>query len=207
MKIDRLPFPKNEFRTDDWSNIEFAAWEYADILVSTGGAKQVSDEILAHYCLGYYTGQVNNGGHSQLTYNMDIDLKRSEFLMNGVIFGLNMIGASDFIPIARKYDQWLTKYPGDAAQQTGFSGGRASYLDQLDEEFFRLNKINNAGKDIIRSRCKSTTQISYINRRLNQEYVYLIPVLTEVWLMQAQILDYVEDDLVDEKYLEMVSNF
>lgn len=132
--------PVKQSWLNDPVNIEisYEAWSVAHDLVFGKTRADVSEKIRNAYAIGYYGAQVDNGGHSQLVYNMDVQEIRSPFLIDSFKKGAAMVGAPEFSEVATDLEGWIRSNPLDALDQTGFDGGRAEYLDDLDERFSEL---------------------------------------------------------------------
>lgn len=91
--------------------------------------------VQAYYC-DYYLAQVNNGGHSQFIHNSAM----RDFELTSIDQGLQAMGAYDAHKIFADMMAWANANPQETAAQTGFTGGRAEYLDQLDKRFYALEK-------------------------------------------------------------------
>ena len=98
-------------------------------------------EILAKaiqaYHADFYLAQVNNGGHSQLIHNGRGNL---DYIVSDVRAGLSGMKAQAHLAIIEQMAAWVAQHPDEASQQTGFEGGRAQFLDQLDSRFYEADK-------------------------------------------------------------------
>lgn len=136
--IDQLLLPSSIVEDPIERDLGYEAWDRAHDLMFRNPVLPASQRIRDFYCFGYYMGEVRNGGHSQLVYNMDIRHKRSPFLINGAILGASTIGVPEFSSIGRDFAAWIQENPLEALEQTGFDGGRADFLDELDERVSAL---------------------------------------------------------------------
>ena len=94
-----------------------------------------AEALQAYYC-DYYLTQVNNGGHSQFVHNSRL----APETMNAIAKGLDQMGATETHQIFLNMLEWAEKNPAEAAAQTGFNGGRAAYLDELDTQFYDVER-------------------------------------------------------------------
>lgn len=134
--------PVKQSWINDPINIEinFEAWSVAHDLVFGKMGANVSEEIRNAYAIGYYGSQVENGGHSQLVYNIDVQEIRSPFLTSSFKKGAAMVGAPEFSEVVTDFESWIGSNSQEALDQTGFDDGRAEYLDDLDARFSELTQ-------------------------------------------------------------------
>lgn len=90
---------------------------------------EISQRALQAYHLDYYLEQVANGGHSQFLRNGGGNLS---FLLADIRTALTALGAESQRLVFEDLVGWLSANPREAAEQTGFAGGRAPALDELD---------------------------------------------------------------------------
>ncbi|MGX5848100.1 DMP19 family protein [Mesorhizobium sp. PL10] len=93
--------------------------------------------LQAHAC-ERYLGQVNNGGHSQFVRNSFDDLP---VVVANVRAGLSAMSAERHLAVANGLLAWTIANPDDIARQTGFAGGRAAGLNELDVQFRAAEKL------------------------------------------------------------------
>jgi len=98
---------------------------------------EIPVEAMWLYHSDYYLAQVNNGGHSQFIYNSNL----SEIVLSDISKGLDLIGATKMKSCFEEMRQWISRNPLDAARQDGF-GNRESFLDELDRQFYKLQKTD-----------------------------------------------------------------
>lgn len=85
----------------------------------------------------FYLAQVNNGGHSQFIHNCFANLPH---VIADVRAGLAAMEAKDHLAIFERMAAWVVQNPGEVSKQTGFEGGRAPLLDELDDLFYAADK-------------------------------------------------------------------
>lgn len=178
------------------AEISYEAWNIAHNLIFGSSEVFVTDEIRSLYALGYYDAQVKNGGHSQLAYNMDMGELRSSFIFDSFRFGAEMIGAGDFAQVCIDFQTWILTNPGDTKGQTGFEGGRAEYLDDLDDRFSELDHAYECTlKNILEKSVNAKEQV-FLKECLerNVEWSGDLNALTTVWLLSSGILTPVPDN-------------
>lgn len=79
-----------------------------------------------------YLGQVNNGGHSQFIGNRVGQLQQ---LLPSIRAGLVDMAANMHVAVLDGVAAWMKAHPEEIGRQTGFSGGRAPELIELDRQF------------------------------------------------------------------------
>jgi hypothetical protein len=89
------------------------------------------------YCADYYLAQVMNGGHSQFINNCRAN---APYMWSGARLGLAGMGAGAHAGILDRMVAWAQANPQVAEMQTGFDGGRAEALDELDDIFLAIEK-------------------------------------------------------------------
>jgi len=98
---------------------------------------EISAKAMAAYHADYYLGQVNNGGHSQFIHNCHSGL---HLIMSDVRAGLTGMNATAHLSIFEQVAAWVAENADEASKQTGFEGGRAQPLDELDTLFYQAEK-------------------------------------------------------------------
>lgn len=93
--------------------------------------------LQAHAC-ERYLGQVNNGGHSQFVRNSFDGLP---VVVANVRAGLSAMSAERHLAVANGLLAWTIANPDEIAKQTGFAGGRAAGLNDLDIQFRAAEKL------------------------------------------------------------------
>ncbi|AZN99052.1 DUF4375 domain-containing protein [Mesorhizobium sp. M9A.F.Ca.ET.002.03.1.2] len=88
-----------------------------------------------------YLAQVNNGGHSQFIHNCNVYGILGE-VINHAATGLAGMGALQHLAVLKRMAAWADRYPDEVKEQTGFEGGRASLLDELDDLFYEADKAS-----------------------------------------------------------------
>lgn len=81
-----------------------------------------------------YALEVSNGGHSQFIRNY-----RGGFDKITSDAGLALAGmrAPNHLAALEQMVAWVREHPTEAEEQTGFEGGRADFLDKLDDLFYK----------------------------------------------------------------------
>jgi hypothetical protein len=101
------------------------------------GRDEISQKAVQAYHADYYLAQVNNGGHSQFIRNCG---GNAPFVWADARAGLEAMGASGQADLLDRMIEWAEAHPEEAASQTGFNGGRAAELDELDTAFYATEK-------------------------------------------------------------------
>lgn len=86
-------------------------------------------ELVDLYYLDFYVAQVRNGGHSQFTHNSKANFQQVLGATNGALSSTQMPKVS---AVFHDFQKWCEQNPQKVSEQTGFSGGRAPELDELD---------------------------------------------------------------------------
>ncbi|MGL5011119.1 MAG: DMP19 family protein [Paracoccaceae bacterium] len=94
---------------------------------------ELPPEAVQVYMADYYLAQVNNGGHSQYIGN---SRQRLEMNSKHTVAGLQAMGATAQLGIHKAMLDWVDANPVEALEQTGFTGGIAPYLKDLDRSFY-----------------------------------------------------------------------
>jgi hypothetical protein len=98
---------------------------------------ELTDKAMQAFHSDFYLAQVLNGGHSQFIHNCFQNLP---FVVEDVRAGLTGMEARAFLPIFEQAAAWIIANPEEAKKQTGFEGGRAPFLDELDTQFYAANQ-------------------------------------------------------------------
>ncbi|WP_019956526.1 DMP19 family protein [Yoonia vestfoldensis] len=98
---------------------------------------EVPVQAIRSYHADYYLAQVNNGGHSQFIHNCG---KNYDSTTTNARAGLAGMGAVAHLGLLDKMMDWVAQNPDQALGQTGFGGGRAAFLDELDTAFYAAEK-------------------------------------------------------------------
>jgi hypothetical protein len=80
-----------------------------------------------------YGMEVTNGGHSQFIRNYRGGLDK---ITSDARLALAGMRAANHLAVLEKMVAWVREYPKEAEEQTGFEGGRADFLDRLDDLFY-----------------------------------------------------------------------
>lgn len=100
---------------------------------------ELPEKAMQAFHADFYLAQVNNGGHSQFIHNSFGNLP---FVIRDVRAALTGMKADAFLATFERMAAWVDKNPDEAKKQTGFEGGRAALLDELDEAFYDADKTN-----------------------------------------------------------------
>lgn len=106
---------------------------------------EVPADLRAMFALGYYIGNVENGGHAQFIGNAygyygAGPLRMLDWATEAAArFGL--VQTQAVLADARA---WVIAHPDEAAQQTGMTGGRDVALDPLDKAFNQADLVSEA---------------------------------------------------------------
>jgi hypothetical protein len=97
---------------------------------------ELLQKALQVYHADYYLEQVNNGGHSQFIHN---SRSIAQHVCSDALNGLDAMNAPH-AAVLRSMMTWVAAHPDEAKLQTGFEGGRAPYLDELDRHFYQTEQ-------------------------------------------------------------------
>ena len=130
------PLEKNDSSA---SALVEAVRNYAEKMLSVGlyRREEITEKAVFLGRALYYEGQVNNGGHSQFIGNSGSDGPTIFEDAGNAIF---QSGAEKHASIFQKFLSWVHEHPQEAAKQTGFGKEISPYLQQLDSEFYALNR-------------------------------------------------------------------
>ncbi|KAA3450851.1 hypothetical protein C7I87_08900 [Mesorhizobium sp. SARCC-RB16n] len=81
-----------------------------------------------------YGLEVSNGGHSQFIRNYYGHLDK---ITSDARLALAGMRAESHLAILEQMVAWVREHPEEAKEQTGFEGGRADFLDRLDDLFHK----------------------------------------------------------------------
>ncbi|MDX8526833.1 DUF4375 domain-containing protein [Mesorhizobium sp. MSK_1335] len=79
-----------------------------------------------------YGLEVTNGGHSQFIRNYRGGFDK---ITSDARLALAGMRATNHLAVLEQMVAWVSEHPKEAEEQTGFDGGRASFLDRLDDLF------------------------------------------------------------------------
>jgi hypothetical protein len=94
---------------------------------------EIHPKAMQAYHADFYLAQVNNGGHSQFIHNCHGNLP---YVATDVRAGLAGMKAETQLSIFEQMTAWIAQNPEEVSKQTGFQGGRAAPLDELDKAFY-----------------------------------------------------------------------
>ncbi|MEM1045116.1 MAG: DUF4375 domain-containing protein [Pseudomonadota bacterium] len=114
---------------------------YTNFLMEKGlyRREEMPREAVQAYHADYYLAQVNNGGHSQFIGN---SASNAANVWADALAALQAMKACEHAAILERMLTWVRDNSDEAKQQTGFSGGVAADLKELDEEFYKLENEN-----------------------------------------------------------------
>jgi len=81
-----------------------------------------------------YGLEVTNGGHSQFIRNYRGHFDKIASDARSALTGMR---ATNHLAALEQMIAWVREHPEEAGEQTGFEGGRADFLDGLDDLFFK----------------------------------------------------------------------
>lgn len=206
--VRQIPLPLSLLQDPFSNEVDYEVWERAYHLLFAIPKIPISDEILNFYCLGFYKAEVYNGGHSQLVANMDVGNKiHSPFLISGFIAGARMVGAPKFATIGQDFENWLKENPIEAMNQTGFKGGRAEFLDDLDYRFSQLNESMQFKLAELRSSSNDIQERKYIQECIDRTGNWSgdLNALEMVWLLRSDLILAVPDDAYKAAWSKLFS--
>ena len=122
---------------DDPHPLVGAVIDYVNVLMSQGrfNRREIPDLAIAAYHADYYLAQVSNGGHSQFIHNCAANLPHTTA---DVLHCLTEMDADEYLLVFRLFNEWVQSNPEEVPLQTGFDGGRAPRLDELDDMFYAV---------------------------------------------------------------------
>lgn len=141
MQVEKIIVPKSAMdalQTDPYKLVQSVV-DYVNYLMEVGRFNRFEipfEAIQAYHC-DYYLAQVNNGGHAQFVGNSRANLT---YTLADILAGLSAMGADCYLELATKMERWIHANPKVASEQTGFEGGIAPELEQLDIPFYELNQ-------------------------------------------------------------------
>ena len=135
--LPQSSFEQSEYRDED---IVQAVVNYVNTLFDRGLYRRHELPLFALqvYHADFYLAQVNNGGHSQFIHNSGT---KAGHIFDDALAGLIAMGATTQAALLRDMIAWCEANPAAANEQTGFSGGRAPFLDSLDDRVYAAEKL------------------------------------------------------------------
>lgn len=97
---------------------------------------EIPQKAMQAYHADFYLAQVLNGGHSQFIHNSFGNLP---FVVKDTRAALEGMKADALLAIFERAASWIEANPEEVKKQTGFEGGRAPLLDELDTAFYKAN--------------------------------------------------------------------
>lgn len=131
-------FNESEYRDDD---IVQGVVNYVNAMFDSGLYRrhELPSLALQAYHADFYLAQVNNGGHSQFIHNSG---HKAKHIFADALAGLSAMGAATQAGLLQEMIAWVDGNPTAASEQTGFSGGRAPFLDSLDDRLYAAEKAD-----------------------------------------------------------------
>jgi hypothetical protein len=113
----------------------FAVMQFVTAMVSKGLYRypEIDPKAMQVLHADTYSLEVKNGGHSQFIHNAGHEI---DAMIADARAGLTACGAKGQLATLEKMSAWIAEHPNEAAEQTGFEGGRDDFLDALDDEFY-----------------------------------------------------------------------
>ena len=118
----------------------FAVDKFIHIMVSKGLYRhsEISLKAMQVSHADLYSAEVKNGGHSQFIHNAGQEF---DTMVANARAGLTAAGAKGQLTTLEKMSVWVAEHPDEAAEQTGFDGGRDDFLDTLDDAFYDADEV------------------------------------------------------------------
>ncbi|TPL92761.1 DUF4375 domain-containing protein [Mesorhizobium sp. B2-3-11] len=115
--------------------IVFAVQKFIHSIVSEGlyRKSELNPKAMQVSHADLYSAEIANGGHSQFIHNAG---GAFDTMVANARAGLTAIGAKGQLATLEKMSTWVSEHPDEAEEQTGFEGGRADFLDTLDDAFY-----------------------------------------------------------------------
>jgi hypothetical protein len=139
----RVIVPESAFEQSEYRDYEIVQTvvDYVNVMLDRGlyHRHELPQFALQAYYADYYLAQVNNGGHSQFIHNSG---RKAKQIFADALAGLTAMGATAQAGLLQEMIAWFDANPAIANEQTGFSGGRAPFLDGLDDRFYDAEKID-----------------------------------------------------------------
>lgn len=131
-------FNQTKYRDDD---IVQGVVDYVNAMFDRGLYRrhELPSLALQAYHADFYLAQVNNGGHSQFIHNSG---HKAKHIFADALAGLIAMGAATQAGLLQEMIAWVDANPAAASEQTGFSGGRAPFLNSLDDRFYAAEKAD-----------------------------------------------------------------
>lgn len=113
----------------------FAVMQFVIAMVSKGLYRypEIDPKAMQAVHADSYSSEVKNGGHSQFIHNAGQEIGA---MIANARAGLTACGAKGQLATLEKMSGWIADHPDEAAEQTGFEGGRDDFLDTLDHAFY-----------------------------------------------------------------------
>ena len=127
--------------TGDETDLVWRLVNDVNAMTSTGLYRidEIWPELIGLYYLDFYVAQVRNGGHSQFTHNARSNFQQVLDAVEDALSNTHMPQVSE---VFDAYRQWCLGNPKLITEQTGFTGGRAPELDELDQQLYSaLDKV------------------------------------------------------------------
>jgi hypothetical protein len=117
-----------------------AVMQFVTAMVSKGHYRypEIDPKAMQVLHADSYSSEVKNGGHSQFIHNAGQEIGA---MIANARAGLTACGAKGQLASLEKMSAWIAEHPDEAAEQTGFEGGRDEFLDTLDDAFYDADKV------------------------------------------------------------------
>ena len=117
----------------------FAVMQFVTAMVSKGLYRypEIDPKAMQVLHADSYSSEVKNGGHSQFIHNAGQEIGA---MIANARAGLTACGAKGQLATLEKMSGWIADHREEAAEQTGFEGGRDDFLDTLDDAFYDAEK-------------------------------------------------------------------
>ena len=114
----------------EWADVELQTGisEFVHAVIQAGAfvPRELPPKVMQIHLIGYYTGQVNNGGHAQFMHNCG---KAFPITVADVLVGLKLIGAERQHQVLSEFAAWAARNADEAREI------RAKTLGDFDRRF------------------------------------------------------------------------
>lgn len=105
--------------------------------------EQLDPNLRSMFLLGYYLGNVRNGGHSQFIGNAFNFYNGSPVLfVNWAMDAAEQYSMPDTLKIMREFLAWISTNPEEASKQTGFTPHVSPELRPFDDALLKADTID-----------------------------------------------------------------
>ncbi len=143
--VARILVPESALRASqpEQQRLFQAVSDFADAMHDIGlyEPAEIPANSVRAQAINRYMAEVMNGGHHQYIHNcLASTNESSEIVWQSIADGLSAIGADAHLEIFLQMRGWVGANPLESQAQTGFEGGRAEDLDELDRRFHELEQ-------------------------------------------------------------------